>query len=450
MKIVIVGGGKVGEVLCRELTSETNDIVLIDKNPMIIERMMNKFDIMGIVGNGASYDIQQEAGVASADIFLAVSEMDEINIIAAILAKKIGAEYTVARVRNPEYSQQLNFVRESLGISLLINPELSAARDIFKIFKYPSALSVESFASNRVSLIELEIQEHSPLIGLSLKDFRNRFGTILVCAIQRYSEVFIPSGDSFIQKGDRIHITGAYEDISTFLKITNYITKQVRSSLIVGGGKIAYYLLDMLKTTKIHPKVIEVNEERAKFLSEQFPNATIIHADGTDHDVLEEEMLTNYDSFVSLTGIDEENLILSVYAKNRGVRKVITKMSRIGILKVLKNVDPQSIITPKQIVANEIVQFVRARANTKGSNVEALYRVADNQVEALQFRIERNSRVCGIPLSKLKTKSNLLIAFIVRGEKLIYPDGNDQLEPHDRVIVVTTQKNFDDIIDILE
>ena len=432
MKIVIVGGGKVGEVLCRELTSETNDIVLIDKNPMIIERMMNKFDIMGIVGNGASYDIQQEAGVASADIFLAVSEMDEINIIAAILAKKIGAEYTVARVRNPEYSQQLNFVRESLGISLLINPELSAARDIFKIFKYPSALSVESFASNRVSLIELEIQDHSPLIGLSLKDFRNRFGTILVCAIQRDSEVFIPSGDSFIQKGDRIHITGAYEDISTFLKITNYITKQVRSSLIVGGGKIAYYLLNMLKTSKIHPKVIEVNEERAKFLSEAFPNATIIHADGTDHDVLEEEMLTNYDAFVSLTGIDEENLI------------------RMGILKVLKNVDPQTIITPKQIVANEIIQFVRARTNTKGSNVEALYRVADNQVEALQFRVKKNSRVCGIPLSKLRTKSNLLIAFIVRGEKLIYPDGNDQLEPHDRVIVVTTQKNFDDIIDILE
>lgn len=449
MKIVIVGGGKVGEVICRELSSETNDIVLIEKNPAIVERMMNKFDIMGIVGNGASYDIQQEAGVANADIFIAVTEMDEVNIIAAILAKKIGAEYTVARVRNPEYSQQLNFVRESLGISLLINPELSAARDIARIFKYPSALSVENFAGKRVSLIELEIGEDSPLSGVSLKDFRSRFGTVLVCIIQRDAEVFIPSGDSFLQKGDRIHITGAYSDIATFLKLTNQPTKNVKSSLIVGGGKIAYYLLELLRQSKIEAKVIEVNEERAAFLSAAYPHATIVHADGTDHDVLEEEMLTQYDAFVSLTGIDEENLILSVYAKHRGVRKVITKMSRTGILKVLKNVDPQTIVTPKEIVANEIIQFVRARANTQGSNVEALYRIADNQVEALQFRIERNSKICGIPLAQLKTKPNLLIAFIVRGDTLIYPDGNDQLEPHDRVIIVTTEKDFDDIDDIL-
>lgn len=450
MKIVIVGGGKVGEVICRDLVSDANDIVLIEKDPDIVERMMNKFDIMGIVGNGASYDIQVEAGVATADIFIAVSEMDEVNIIAAILAKKIGASYTVARVRNPEYSQQLNFVRESLGITLLINPELSAARDIARIFKYPSALSVETFAGNKVNLIELEIGEDSALSGLSLRDFRNRFGTILVCMVQRENDVFIPSGDSVLCHGDRIHITGAYQDIAQFLKITNHETKTVKSSLIVGGGKIAYYLLEMLRPSKIEAKVIEVDEKRATFLSEAFPEATIVHADGTDHDVLEEEMLTQYDAFVSLTGIDEENLILSVYAKHRNVKKVITKMSRTDILKILKNINPQTIITPKQIVANEIIQFVRAHANAQGSNVEALYRLADNQVEALQFRVKKSSQVCGIPLSRLQTKKDLLIAYIIRGKELIYPGGNDTLESHDRVIIVTTEPGLSDIDDILE
>lgn len=450
MKIVIVGGGKVGEVICRDLVSDANDIVLIEKDPDIVDRMMNKFDIMGIVGNGASYDIQVEAGVATADIFIAVSEMDEVNIIAAILAKKIGASYTVARVRNPEYSQQLNFVRESLGITLLINPELSAARDIARIFKYPSALSVETFAGNKVNLIELEIGEDSALSGLSLRDFRNRFGTILVCMVQRENDVFIPSGDSVLCHGDRIHITGAYQDIAQFLKITNHETKTVKSSLIVGGGKIAYYLLEMLRPSKIEAKVIEVDEKRATFLSEAFPEATIVHADGTDHDVLEEEMLTQYDAFVSLTGIDEENLILSVYAKHRNVKKVITKMSRTDILKILKNINPQTIITPKQIVANEIIQFVRAHANAQGSNVEALYRLADNQVEALQFRVKKSSQVCGIPLSRLQTKKDLLIAYIIRGKELIYPGGNDTLESHDRVIIVTTEPGLSDIDDILE
>ncbi|MCQ9209267.1 Trk system potassium transporter TrkA [Granulicatella seriolae] len=450
MKIVIVGGGKVGEVLCAELSSELNDIILIEKNSIILERLINKFDITGIEGNGASYDIQIEAGVQTADIFIAASEMDEVNIIAAILAKKIGAEYTIARVRNPEYSSQLNFVRETLGISLMINPELSAARDIARILKYPSALSVESFAGNKVNLIEIEVTENSPLNSLSLKDFRSRFGTVLVCIIHRDEEIIIPSGSTFLKVGDRIHVTGTYQDLAAFFKIVCRGDKQVKSTLIVGGGRIAYYLLHALSQSRVETKVIDISEERCEFLSHEFPNATIIQADGTDHDILEEQMINEYDSFVSLTGVDEENLMASIFAKHKGVPKVITKMSRIGILKVLKNINLRSFITPKQIVASEIIQFVRARANTQGSNVEALYRIADNQVEALQFRVKRGSRVCDIPLTQLQTKPDLLVAHIIRGQNVIYPTGNDRLQPHDRVIVVTREKSFDDIDEILK
>ena len=450
MKIVIVGGGKVGEVICQELSTEENDIVLIDQNQDLIDRLMNKFDIMGICGNGASYDILVDAGVENCDIFISVTEMDEINIIASILAKKIGAEYTVARVRNPEYSQQLHLIRESLGISLLINPELSAARDIAQNFKYPSALSVETFAGNRVSLIELEINDGSALAGLTLKEVRNRFESILICVILRNDQSFIPDGDSTLEAGDHIYATGAYSDLGNFLKLTGQDIKSVSSTVIVGGGRITYYLLKMLEQSRIDTKVIEVDEARCEKLSYEFPDTTVIHADGTDHDVLEEQMITGYDVFVSMTGIDEENLILSAYAKQQGVKKIITKMSRPAILKVLKGFENQSIVTPKRIVANEIIQFVRSRANTQGSNVEALYRLADNQVEALQFRVQKNSAICGIPLSELKTKSNLLIAFIVRGQELIYPAGSDTIEPFDKVIVITTEKDFDDINDILE
>ncbi len=449
MKIIMIGGGKVGEVLCSELSTIANDIVLIDKNPEKLDRLINKFDITGLVGNGASYDTLVEAGTETADMFIAVTEKDEINIIAAILAKQLGVDYTVARVRNPEYSMQLQFVRESLGISLLINPDLAAARDIARNFKYPSALSVESLAGNRVSLIGLEIEERSPVIGSELKGLRTKFGGILVCVIQRNGESFIPTGSTIIEAGDIIYITGAYEDVSPFLDVLHKKAKPIKSTFIVGGGRIAHYLLHLLNNSGIKSKVLETNLERCEHLSVDYPSAEIVHADGTDHDILAEEMLSEYDSFVSLTGIDEENIVLSAFAQQCGVEKVVTKMSRTGILKVLRNIDLQSIVSPKQLVASEIIQFVKSRANTQGSNVEALYRIADNQVEALQFRIKRGSRICEKPLSDLPLKSDMLIAYILRGHELIYPDGSDQLQPHDRVIVITTDKSLDDIDDIL-
>lgn len=451
MRIVIVGGGKVGEKLCAELSQENNDIILIERDEDTLERLMIKFDITGIVGNGANIEIQQEVGVDTADIFIAVTEMDEINLISAVLAKNLGATYTVARVRNPEYAKQDTILKNSLGVSLIINPELAAARDIVKVLKYPSALSAEFFSEDRVSLIEMEVKEHSDLVNVDLPNFRQRYGSLLVCMIIRQDEVIIPSGQNNIQAGDRIFITGQMKDMTTFFKKHGDDRKRIRSTLIVGGGRIAYYVLKALAAShaNIDATVIEVNKEKAEFLSESFPKASVYFADGSDHEILEEYGIENYDSFISLTGVDEENLVMSVFARHKGVKKVITKMSRVEILKILSSTQLRTIITPKQIVANEIIQFVRSRANTQGSNVEALYRLADNRVEVLQFKVMGKSKVCGIPLSNLKLKDNVLIAYIMRNGNLIFPGGTDVLQSQDRVLVVTTQKRFEDLDDIV-
>lgn len=451
MKIVIVGGGKVGEKLCAELSQEHNDILLIEKDEENLERLINKFDITGVVGNGANIEIQQEIGVDSADVFIAVTERDEINLISAVLAKNLGAKETVARVRNPEYSTQQHVLKESLGISLIINPELASARDIVRVLRYPSALSAESFAADRVSLVELEIDNSSDLNNMDLRTFRQQFGSILVCMSIRNNDVIIPDGNYIIRSEDRIFITGQVKDMESFFRRFGDNNKTIRSTLMVGGGRIAYYVLKALEksNSKINATVIEVDKERAEFFSHEFPQVTVINADGTDHAVLEEHEIEAYDSFMSLTGVDEENLVMSVFARHKGVKKIITKMSRVEILKILTNVQLRSIITPKQVVANEIIQFVRSRANAQGSNIEALYRLADNQVEVMQFRVRRQSKICNIPLAQLKLKANVLIAYIMRGEELIFPGGSDMLQAHDRVLVVTTQKMFDDLDDIL-
>lgn len=450
MKIVIAGGGKVGELLCEELANSYHNIVLIDKNSDVLEYLMNHYDITGMVGNAAAYEVQIEAGVDEADVFIATSESDEINIISAIIARKIGAQYTVARVRNPEYATQFDFVRDSLGIDILINPDFSAARDIAAIIKYPSALSVETFMGGRINLVEFEISSQSSLVGIPLYDYKAKFGSVKVCIIHRGEEVMIPRADSYLQVGDRVHVTGFVQDMIKFRQCLLDGAGQIKSAMIVGGGRISHYLLNFLSKGRIETKVIEQSEERCEKLSAEWPQSTIILGDGTDTNLLDEEGLDTYDAFVSLTGVDEENLITSVYAKHSGVKKVITKMNRTKILKVLGDVQIKSIITPKQLIANDILRFIRSRDNAQGSNVEALYRLADNQVEALQFRIKRGSKVCDIPLQELKLRKDLLIVSIIRNQELIFPGGLDSLQPHDRVILVTTDNHLTDINDILE
>ena len=449
MKIVIAGGGKVGSVLCSELATQENDIILIEKMEMRLDKLISTYDISGIVGNGASYDIQQEAGVADCDIFIAVTAQDEVNIMASILAKKLGAKYTIARVRNPEYSGHFDYVRESLGINLMINPELESARSIARIIKFPTVLSIQSFADNRVELIEIEIGSTVSLADLSLADFRKKFGDVLVCAIRRKNETLIPSGQDRLLVGDHAYIIGNRATIRKFYRTVCPQKTKINSALVIGGGRLTYYLLDFLKEYRMDIKVIEQSRQTAEELSAAYPNVEVILGDGTDQDVLQQEGIETYNAFISLIGVDEENIIASLYAIQQNVEKVITKVNRELLLKIFDSLGMETIITPKRVIANTILRFVRSLGNSSVSDVEALYRLADNEAEAIQFKVKETSRIIHIPLVRLNTKPNLLIAYIIRNKKLIIPSGQDIIKPNDRVIVVTKEKNYEDIDDIV-
>lgn len=450
MKIIIAGGGKVGSVLCEELATEENDIILIEKNETRLENLISRNDISGIVGNGASFDLQQEAGVDTCDIFIAVTPQDEVNIMACILAKKMGARYTIARVRNPEYSSHFDYVRESLGVNMMINPELESARNIARIIKFPTVLSLQSFADNRVELIEVEVTRESLLAGLSLVDFRTKYGDTLVCVIRRKEETIIPSGRDQLMVGDHVYVIGNKKNIRKFYKVVRPKKSHVNSALIIGGGRLTYYVIEFLKEYRMDIKVIERNREVAEELSAAYPNIEVILGDGTDQEILQQEGIENYNAFISLTGVDEENIVASLYAQQQNVNKVITKVNRELLLKIFDSLGMGSIITPKRVIANTILGFIRSLGNSSVSDVEALYRLADNEAEAIQFKVKATSKVINIPLERLETKENLLIAYIIRDWKLIIPSGQDSIKENDHVIIVTKDKYFDDIDDIMK
>lgn len=449
MNIVIAGGGKVGEVLCRELSLEGNDIILIEQTERVLERIINKNDITGLVGNAASYETQVEADVTTCDIFIAVTPEDEVNIISAIIAKKLGAKHTIARVRNPEYAGHMDFMREGLGITMMINPEMEAAKDIARVIRFTEALSVEQFADGKVNIIEIEINGDSKLADTKIEDFRKNYGNVLICAISREDYVFIPSGDTQLKKGDHIFITGSRKDLTKSYRKIGLKQEKLRSALIIGGGRVTQYVLDMLSEMRMELKVIENRPAIAKELSEQYPKAVVIEGDGTDQEFLREERIELYDTVISLTGVDEENMLISLFALNQGVKKTITKVNRTDLLKILGPIGLQSIVTPKRLIANEIIRFVRSLHTHDGSNMEALFRIADNQVEALQFRVPKHSKVTNQQLQHMNLKDNLLVAYIVRNKKLIFPTGKDVIRPGDQVIIVTTKRSLENIEDIL-
>lgn len=450
VEIVIAGGGKVGETISQELAREDNNIVLIEKKADRLEQIINKLDITGLAGDGADYENLVEAGVENCDIFIAVTPEDEKNIISAIIAKELGAKYTIARVRDPKYSNHMDFVRESLGITMVINPEMEAAKHISRILEYPESLRTEQFEKSRVNMVELVIKKGSPLHDKSLIQFREKYGDVLICVLTRDQKTIIPSGETIIKEGDIVHVTGAREDLARFYRKAGYKEKKIESTLIIGGGGVTYYLLNLLKHTDIDVKVIEIREDKAIELSYEFPDVVVIKGDGTDQELLDEERIHSFDSVLSLTGIDEENIINSLYALSLGVNKVLTKVSRTRLLKILGNMDLQSTVTPKHLITSKILRFVRSLGNTTVSNVEALIRIADNKVETLQFLVKETSRVVGIKLKDLNTKDDLLVAYIIRGDNLIYPSGEDEILAGDHVLIVTMHKSFDDVDDILK
>ncbi len=451
MNIVIVGDGKVGRALTEQLTREGHNIVIVDTNPKVIDEIVNSLDVLGISGNGASYEVQMEAGVDKADLLIAATSSDEINILCCLVAKKIGAKSTIARVRNPEYSKQLTFMRNELGLSLAINPELSAANEIFRILRFPAALKIDSFSRGKVDLVELKVTESSQLDDTALYALEKKYRIkILVCAVQRGENVYIPSGDFILRAGDKIHITGAPKAVDEFIKAVGIVNRKIKTVMLVGGGKIAYYLARQLIGIGMEVKIIEKDEKRANELSDLLPEALIIHADGADHDVLEAEGIDTVDALVALTGMDEENIIISVYANSKTVDKVIAKVNRQSLIGMLGSVGVETVISPKDITASNIVRYVRAMQNSLGSKVQNLLRIVENRAEALEFRASKDSKCLGIPLQDLKTKSNLLIACISRNSAAIIPGGNDKIIEGDSVIVVTTNQYLQDLDDILE
>lgn len=450
MRIVIGGGGKVGSFLCQELSRADHDVFLIEIKEPILQEIIDANDITGIVGNCADYEVLAEAQVDQADMYIAVTSSDEINIVSAILAKHLGARHTTVRVRNPIYTTKNSQINQGLGLDLLINPEYEAAVHIADMIRNSHALNIESFSQNRVSLIELHIDPGSQLHDMTLAEFRGKFGAILVTVIERQGQVIIPDGSTRLLSGDNFFIVGERQAISAFYHSVGRDEKIIRSVLILGGGHISYYLAKMLETSGREITILEVDPARAEELSEQLPQVRVLQGDGSEQDFLEEARISSYDCMVTLTGIDEENIIASLFGIHKGVPKIITKVNRTNILKLLQNQGIDAVVTPKFLVANRILKKVRSVESSRSSNVDDIYRIAGNNAEALMFTINKESRSLEVPLRDLPIRGDCMIACIIREGTIIYPGGNDVIRCGDQVLVVTTSKLFDDIDDILE
>ena len=397
-------------------------------------------------------EVQERAGVPHSDLLIAATSADEVNMLACLVGKKLGAKHTIARVRNPEYFQQINKLKDDLGLSMAVNPELAAAEEISRLLRFPSALKIDTFARGRVELVEIKIPPHSVLDGMPLWAIYKEFQVkILICAVQREGEVYIPSGDFVLQAGDKINLTASHLEIARFFRTIGIFRTGVKSVMIIGGGRVAYYLAKELLALHVRVKIIEMDYRRCEDLCEVLPEAVIIHGDGTDKELLQEEGLEKTDALVCLTGMDEENIVVSLYAKAKKVSKVIAKINRINFDEILDALDIDGFISPKTIAASNIVRYVRAMQNSVGSsNVETLHKLINDRIEALEFKVREKSSVVGVPLKNLKTKDELLVATIIRGGRVIIPGGNDSIEVGDSVIIVTRNKHLMDLKDILK
>ena len=451
LKIIIIGCGKVGRTLVEQLSQEGHDITIIDKNRERISQLANLYDVMGLVGNGASYNIQKEAGIGNADLIIAVTGSDELNLLCCTIATQVGNCAAIARVRTPDYSQEADYLREKLGLALIINPEYEAARDMARILYLPSSLEVTGFAHGQAELIKYAIPENSPMDGIAIKDLGHKLkANILIGAIERDNDVFIPSGDFILKKGDKLSFVGAHKQAKEFFSHLGLNSHSVKNTMIIGGGKAAYYLAKEPLSRGIRVKIIENDFNRCEELSILLPEAIIINGDATDQTLLREEGIETTQSFVPLTGIDEENIMLTLYAKQVSNAKVITKINRITFTNVINSLDLGSVIYPKYITSEAIIAYVRAKKASMHSNIETLYHMYDSRVEAIEFFVSEKSAVTDVPLKDLTLKDNLLLCFINRNGRIIIPSGNDSIQKNDTVMIITKHTGFNQIQDILK
>ena len=450
MQIIIVGCGNVGTTLTEQLSKEGHNITVVDTDSLKAESVANRFDVMGVVGNGASFTVQNEAGIEEAGLLIAVTTSDELNLLCCLIARKAGGCNTIARVRNPIYNKEIAYIKEELGLSMIINPEYAAACEIARLLKFPSAIKVDTFAKGRVELMKCKIGEGSVLGGKPLTYISGGLKCdVLICSVERGEEVYIPSGNFELQEKDVISIIASSRKANEFFRKIGMTTNRIKNCMIIGGGETTYYLAKQLLPMGMEIKIIEQDKQRCNELSELLPQAMIIHGDGTERNLLYEEGMPQAHSFVSWTNLDEENIMLSLFAKSVSKAKTITKVHRIAYDEILDSMDLGSVLYPKHITAEYILQYVRAMQNSIGSNIETLYQLIEDKVEALEFRVHEKSELVGVPLKELRLKENLLIGCINRKGNIITPGGQDTIEVGDTVVVVTTSQGFHDLKDIL-
>ena len=450
MKIIVVGMGKVGYTVAEQLTAEDHDVTVVDTNKNALDEALGDLDVMGILGNGASYRVLNEAGIQDSDLLIALTGSDEVNLLCCLLANKMGAGSTIARVRNPEYSEELELIKDSLGLSMAVNPDREAAKEIMHILKFPSAMNVESFAKSRMDLVSFVADKRCSLCGSPIMESFPKLGVkALICAVEREDQVFIPGGRFVIEENDVVAVLAAPSEVPKFFKKINIPINDVKNTMIIGGGRIAYYLAEGLSRQKMKATIIEQKEAVAESLSFLLPDANVVCGDGTNSTLLLQEGLPQMNALCCLTGMDEENILLSMYAKKvvPGI-KTITKVNRVTFHEVIRNMDIGSVIYPKFMTANSILQYVRAKQNSIGSNVETLYKIIDNKAEALEFNVGEGCILVNTPLEVLKLRKNVLIGCIKREGKVFIPNGKDEIHVGDTVIVVTTIPGLSDLDDI--
>ncbi|MCR5321489.1 MAG: Trk system potassium transporter TrkA [Lachnospiraceae bacterium] len=451
MRIIIVGCGKVGTNLAQQLSAEHHNLVIIDEDEAPIQAVSNEVDCLGIVGNGVSHSTLKQADIEHADLLIAVTDSDEQNLLCCLIARKTSNCKTIARVRNPLYHSEIEFLKREFELAMIINPEEAAANEISRIFMFPSALKIESFAKGHVDILHFPVAAGSPLDGITVHHIRATMGcNVLICTVKRGEDVFIPNGDSVLHAGDIVGFVASRKDAIAFFKKCHLGINHIDSCMIAGGGKISFYLAKKLLQSGIDTAIVEQDLGRCEELAELLPKATIIHGDVTDQHLLEEEGLANYQGFAALTGLDEENIFLSLYVKSQTHAKVITKINRINFDTVIDRLDLDTIITPQVITADYIIKYVRTMRNVPGSAIENLYKLENGRAEALEFYLTEDSSITNVQLQDLAIRPNTLICTIFRNNKSIIPSGHDTLQKGDHVIVVTANHQTLDIKDIVE
>lgn len=451
MKIIIAGAGKIGHSVADILAKEGHDITIIDQDSSTINVLSNSLDVICVEGSATNAQTLIDAGAEQADLLMAATEKDEVNMVCGISARKLGTKHVIARVRDPEHLGQTDFLREALGLSVIVNPEYECAKEISRILRFPGAVRVDAFSKGSVEIVEHRIREGSKLDGLQLSKLNTVFDTkVLVSVVERGGKAMIPNGSFVMQVGDRLSITGTSGQLRRFFAATGQYKRPVKKVMIMGGSRISVYLTRLLEMSGISVTVIDRSKNRCDELCDMLPNSRIIWGDATRSDVLLEEGLENVDAFVALTGDDGDNIITSMFAKRCNVGKIVTKVNRGHFSEILEDSGLDCVVAPKELVAQQLARYVRAMSNSMGSSMETLYKLADGQVEALEFKVSENSDCIGVPLKDLRLKPNILISAVIRGSRSIIPDGSTEIQPGDHAVIVTAAGALKDLDDIVE